>query len=181
MVAGSIVGIIVRVALMTDLDSLLCLNEKWQKVNLSNLKDGYVGAVFAPTTFLELMDRKQVVVADLNGIIVGYYLLNNYSREGIIGKHELIVSKLRGEGLFGDNDQVCVGAQAVVDTDYMGKGIRQAMLTKLTDTVKNKYQFLFATIAKDNLRAYKAHTNDGWKVLGEDGQLYYVVYKIPLP
>ena len=52
------------------------------------------------------------------------------------------------------------------------------MLKKLVDNMKGKYDFLFATIAKDNPRAFKAHTRDGWTVVDEDKELFYVVYKV---
>lgn len=166
-------------AVVTDIEQLVLLNSKWQKTTLgNNIRDGYVGALFSAETFLELIQRKQVVVARSGEQIIGYYLLNNYSKDGIIGRHEDMVARLKDKRIIDPALRICVGAQTIVDTAYMGSGIRKLMLDKLVANMKDSYDYLFATIAKDNTRAYTAHTRDGWKVIGEEEQNYYVLYKV---
>jgi len=171
--------VIIENALVSDIEQLVLLNSKWQKATLGeNTRNGYLGALFSAETFLELVQRKQVVVARSDSNIIGYYLLNNFSKDGIIGRHEDIVARLKGERIIDRALKICVGAQAIVDAAYMGTGIRKLMLDKLVANMKGRYDYLFATIAKDNLRAYTAHTRDGWKVIGEEEQNYYVLYKV---
>ena len=85
---------------------------------------------------------------------------------------------MKQSGKIEQKKTVCVGAQAIVDVEFMGTGIRQLMLYKLIENMKGKFDYLFATIAKDNHRAFKAHTRDGWQILGEDDSLFYVVFKV---
>lgn len=171
--------VVIENAVDTDARQLMQLNSKWQKATLGeNISDGYVGALFSADTFLELIQRKQVVVARTDNNIIGYYLLNDFSKDGIIGRHEDMVAQLKSEEVIDHASRICVGAQAIVDRAYMGSGIRKLMLDKLVANMKHSYDYLFATIAKDNTRAYTAHTRDGWKVIGEEEQNYYVLYKV---
>ena len=52
------------------------------------------------------------------------------------------------------------------------------MLKQLHENMIGKYDYLFATIAKDNPRAFTAHTRDGWRVIGEEETLFYVVFVV---
>lgn len=137
-----------------------------------------MGAAFSNETFTELIHRNQITVTDFNNKIIGYYLLNNFSKDGIIGKHEDFVSMLKQKDKISKLLNICVGAQAVVDTEFMGSGIRSLMLDTLVGNMKGRYEYLFATIAKDNPRAFKAHTRDGWIVVDDEENLFYVIFKV---
>lgn len=176
---GSIIIVNVRNANQNDIPDLMRLNQKWQKAVLGeNIKNGFVGAAFSKETFAELIRRSQIVIAEFENEIIAYYLLNDFSKDGVIGKHEDFVRLLKEEDKIIKSKKVCVGAQAVVDSRFMGSGIRVLMLDRLVNNVKGQYDLLFATIAKENPRAFKAHTRDGWTVVGEEETLYYVVYKV---
>jgi hypothetical protein len=127
----------IRNASATDLQHLKSLNQKWQKSALdSNLQDGYIGAAFSDETFLELINRKQVVVAEAEQIIEGYYLLNDFSKDGVIGRHAEIVKQLKATKAIASDLIVIVGAQAVVDKGFMGSGILIKMLDLLVENVR---------------------------------------------
>jgi hypothetical protein len=176
---NSEIDVEIRDAKISDVEGLMVLNKKWQKIALGeDIKDGYIGAAFTRETFLELIEKKQVSVTQFNNCIVGYYLLNNVSKDGIIGKHEDFVEEMRSKGVLNRTNNICVGAQAVVDSEFMGSPLRFMMLQNLINNVKSSYDHLFATIAKDNPRAHKAHTRDGWKVIGENEDLFFVVFEV---
>lgn len=176
---GSVIDVEIREANDPDIENLMHLNQKWQKLVLGqDLKDGYVGAAFSKETFEHLIAQNQVIVSQQDETIIGYYLLNNFSKEGIIGTHEDIVNSLRANHKIDPGVSVCVGAQAVVDTAFMGSAIRYLMLMKLVEKMKGRYDYLFATIAKDNPRAFKAHTRDGWFIADENENLYFVLFKV---
>lgn len=177
---GALAHISISTATATDIHALIALNTKWQKATLQDISNGYVGAAFSKDTFTELIHRRQVVVAYNGGTLAGYYLLNDYSKEGIIGRHAVIVQQLKNTGTIDNDLQIIPGAQAVVDEPYMSSGIRKMMLDKLAENIHGLYHYMFATIAKDNTRAFKAHTRDGWQIAGEEEQLYYVLYPVTL-
>lgn len=58
-------------------------------------------------------------------------------------------------GPLGQEYTICEGAQAVVDTKFMGSGIRNLMLDVLIKNMKGRDEFFFTTIAKTNPRALK--------------------------
>ena len=172
------IDVTVRNATLADINHLMTLNQKWQKQNLENINNGYIGARISEGTFQELIKKDQVSCALFNGEIIGYYLLNDVSKDGIIGTHQEIVETLKSAGKLNKQLKICVGAQAVVDKDYMGSGIRQLMLANLKQNMQGKFDYFFATIAKDNPRAFTAHTRDGWEVIDENDNLFYVIFKV---
>jgi hypothetical protein len=174
----SVIDVVIRSADQPDIANLSGLNKKWQKTALSgNIKDGYIGAAFSDVTFSELISRDQVIVAYFNDALIGYYLLNDFSKDGVIGRHAEIVAMLKKGGKIAAGAKICVGAQVVVDSAFMGSGVRWLMLSHLMKNVEGVYDYLFGTIAKDNHRGFTAHTRDGWKVIDEDEDLYCVLYK----
>ncbi len=70
--------------------------------------------------------------------------------------------------------RVGLGAQALVDKDYQGQGLRTELLQLLLKQLLGQYDYIFSTISKENPRAFKAHSKDGWKVVLEDEQVYSV-------
>ena len=175
---NSTIDVNIRNANLHDIEGLLALNKKWQRADLKDTRDGYVGAKFSNLTFKELIEKRQVSCALWGNELIGYYLLNNVSKDGIIGTHHEIVDMLKDTGKIDRELNICVGAQAVVDTYYMGSGIRQLMLDNLKQNMSDRYHCLFATIAKDNPRAFTAHTRDGWIVVGSDNNVYHVLLKL---
>jgi len=175
---GSSAHVTIRNAEPNDINALMRLNQKWQRSKLEDLKNGFVGAGFSRETFTELINRRQVIVTDFQSQIVGYYLLNNFSKEGIIGLHEDFVHMLKQKGKIAKDANICVGGQVVVDTEFMGSGIRALMLHNLVANMQGKCDFLFATIAKDNPRSFTANIRDGWTVVDEDDSLFFVVYQL---
>lgn len=171
--------ITIRNAVKSDIAELIALNSKWQKANLpARNTDGYVGALFSQDTLTELIKRDQVVVAYDGLKLAGYYLLNTYSKEGVIGKHTGMVAGMKGKGLLEQKAIVGVGLQVVVDTAYMGSGILKAMFIMLAANVQEKYDFMFGTIAKDNPRSLKAHIKSGFTIPGEEEDFWYILYKL---
>ncbi|MDO7886652.1 hypothetical protein [Hymenobacter cheonanensis] len=124
------------------------------------------------------MENQQVVVAMAADEVVGYYLLNTVSTDGVLATHHQAVETLRQQGQLAPTDRVGTGAQACIDLPYQGTGLRQRLLQQLLKQVAGRFDYLFATIAKENTKAFRAHTGDGWQVRGENNQLYYVVLPV---
>ena len=41
-----------------------------------------------------------------------------------------------------------------------------------------KYEYLFSTISKQNARSLNANLRDGWEIIDEDVELFYVVFQL---
>jgi hypothetical protein len=173
---NSIIDVDLRSATKKDIDQLIYLNEKFHKSNpLIRLESGYIGAIFPRKTFQELIHLDQVLIGVSANKIISYYLVNNYSNEGVIGLQLDMVNALKSSGILNENDSVCHGVQVVVDYEFMGSGIRTLLFNELCSRMKVNYQYLFGTVAKDNLRSLKALKRDGYAIVGENSTLHYVL------
>ncbi|MFT4247791.1 MAG: hypothetical protein QM581_07100 [Pseudomonas sp.] len=168
----------IRLGQPTDIYNLISINHKWQRHLLNNNKNGFLSASFDFPTFDTLINNGEIVVAYNDLILAGYYLINNYSQDGVLKIHKQIVDSLKTKEVIPHNSKVGLGAQALVDIEYQGTGLRSLMLNELTLALKNKFDFLFSTISKENPRAFKGHTKDGWIVVEEDENVYSVILKV---
>ena len=168
----------IRVGQFNDIDNLISINHKWQRHLLSNNKNGFLSASFDFQTFEALINNGEIVVAYNDSTLAGYYLINNYSQDGVLKIHKQIVDSLKAREIIPANSKVGLGAQALVDIEYQGTGLRSLMLNELTRSLKNKFDFLFSTISKENPRAFKGHTKDGWTVVDEDENVYSVILTV---
>lgn len=168
----------VRVGLATDVPALVRLNQRWQRSQVATTQNGFLGAAFSPAIFAALAEIRQLVVAARGEEIVVYYLLNTVSTDGILATHQQAVAELRQQQQLTPTDLVGIGAQACIDQAYQGTGLRVVMLRQLLAQVTSRYDYLFATISKENSKAFRAHTRDGWQVRGENELVYYVVLPV---
>lgn len=173
---GTIVPITIRSATTNDINAISALNIKWQRASVADINDGYIGAAFTIETISQLIALKQISIASHNETVAGYYLANNISKDGVIGRHEEMIASLIQQQIIPTDYNIVTGAQVVVDTPYMGSGIRRLMLEHLANTLSFHYDYLFGTIAKDNHRACVAHPRDGWQIIGEEDELLYILY-----
>ena len=173
---GTVVPVTIRDATTNDINAIAALNTKWQRAFVADINDGYIGAAFSIETIRQLTELGQITIAYHNETIAGYYLANNISKDGVIGRHEEIVASLKQQQIIPNHYNIIVGAQVVIDSPYMGSGIRRLMLEHLGDALADRYDYLFGTIAKDNVRACIAHPRDGWQIIGEEEELLYILY-----
>jgi len=110
--------------------------------------------------------------------ICGYYMVNNFSTNGVLAYHKTEVEKLKQSEVIDKNARVGVGTQAVLDKSVQGKGFRGQLLAALIEHVKHKYEFLFSSISKENPRAFRAHTDDGWYVVDENETVKFVLLNL---
>lgn len=168
----------IRRAELSDLKELLSLNQKWQKHLLPDYSRGFLSSTFLDETFECAIKNKDVVVCDAGQFIAGYYLTYNTASKDILKSYENIIVKLLENKQIEAANKVGLGAQAVVDKDFQGTGLREAMLTALLKLVRNKYDYLVSKIARQNTRAWNGHNKDGWKLVDEDADFFYVILKV---
>lgn len=168
----------VRQAELSDLENLMALNKKWQKHLLQDYSRGFLSSNFSVETFECAIANSDIVVCDTGQFLAGYYLTYNTASRDILKSYESILGDLFHKNIINSFHKIGLGAQAVVDRDFQGKGLRETMLTELLKLVNNKYDFLLSKIARLNTRAWNGHNKDGWKLVGEDHQFFYVILQI---
>lgn len=175
--AGEISWVDIIVASEIDIPALMKINYEYQREILEdNTKHGFLSAAFSVENIQTLIDKKEVVIGKFSHRkTIGYYLVNSVGRDGVLKKHQKIVEGLKKEGKLSANCSVGLGSQALVIREFQGTTLRKLMLDELVKQTMEKYDYLFSTISKENPRAFKAHTKDGWEVVGEDESTFHVV------
>lgn len=158
------------------------LNRKWLKEAVRNdLSRGFLTSLYSPEEFRQIIDAKEIVVAEINcqDKLLGWYLVNNSVHNEVYEKNINKIQELKKNLFIHFNAKVAIGAQALVEGRFQGKGVRQSMLQLLNKSFIGKYDYMFSSIKKDNTRANKAHLLDNWQLIGnEDKERVYVIYKI---
>lgn len=158
-----------------DVEALLLLNAKWQPAVLNGDKaKGFLSGAFDAALFEQLIEQNTIVVAYDNDILAGYMLSINNLEHGVLKIHKDQVAELKANGKLPSNSNIAIGIQTAVELAYHGSGLIVAIRNEFKNLLRNRYQYLFTTIAKDNIRSYNSATIFGWQVVGSDEHYYYL-------
>ncbi|MCU0321084.1 MAG: hypothetical protein MUE72_01635 [Chitinophagaceae bacterium] len=160
----------------TDIDNLVALNAKWQLAALNgNADKGFVGAAFNADFFAILITRNEVMVAYNESTLVAYILTVNHTQMGLLEVHQQQVQLLKNNGTIDSTANVAVGIQTAVEEDYHGTGLISILRNQFRDFVRDRYQYFFTTISKENLRSFASATKFGWQLVGSNEHYHYLI------
>jgi GNAT superfamily N-acetyltransferase len=179
MAPSSSESVICRPARVEDIPALAELCARWQRDQVETTQNGFLQLRYGAETFGNLLAEDSVIVAEEDGLVAGYYLVNPRSSDPAVSLHRNKVEQLLRDGLIPTGARVALGSQALLDSSLQGRGIRQMLLAHLVKHLTGRYDLLFATIPKDNTRAFRAHTGDGWQIIDEDERMHYVFWPMP--
>lgn len=107
---------------------------------------------------------------------MGYYLIGKTSN-----LPTLAMQKNKAMALFDTHgipfDKIGYGCQVCIEESYRNTGLFKAMLSTLTNLVKNKYSHLLCSVSDDNTVSYKTHTNNGWKLIDSFETTNFFIYQ----
>lgn len=162
-----------------NINELVVLNKKWQLTSLKgNTKQGFLSGAFDENFFKALITNEAIIVAYCNNQIIAYMLTANHSNIGLLQAHKDKVVQLKNNGIINHNIHVAVGIQTVVETEFQGIGLISIIRNEFRNMLKNRFQLLFTTIAKNNQRSYASATKYGWKTVDEDEHYYHLILKV---
>jgi hypothetical protein len=165
----------VRQATAADIDNLILLNAKWQLAVLNgDTQKGFVGAAFNKDFFELLINRREVIVAYDNDVLVGYMLSVNHSDAGLLKNHKEEAEKLKENGTLLPTDNVAIGIQTAVELPYHGTGLISIIRNEFRDLLRDRFQYFLTTISKDNIRSFTSATKFGWKKVAENDHYHYL-------
>ena len=165
----------IKQAVLADIDNLIALNTKWQLAVLNgDTQKGFVGAAFSKDFFELLIERREVIVAYDNDNMVGYMLSVNHSDAGLLKVHKEEAERLKANGTLAATDNVAVGIQTAVELDYHGTGLISLIRNEFRDLLRDRYQYFFTTISKENVRSFTSATKFGWSVVGGNDHYHYL-------
>ncbi len=165
-------------AQLKDIDAISKLNKKWltHNINIIDTSNGFLfGDAFTTKDLEKIILHKEIIVAKLNNNIIGYYLLDNFSKSQILQEHKILVSEFLLSNSKYKNLNISLRMQCVVDLQYQMQGLSKQMFHLLLKQINKKYNLLFATASKANPKI-AAHTSSGWKVLSDTDSLMLLIY-----
>lgn len=162
-----------------DIPQLVALNKKWQLTALNgNTNKGFLSGAFDEMFFKKLITNEAIIAAFYNNHIIAYMLTANHSNMGLLQMHKDEVERLKSKGIIQNKLNVAVGIQTVVEERYHGTGLISVIRNNFRDLLKNRFQLLFTTIAKNNSRSFASATKYGWKLVGEDEHHYHLILNV---
>lgn len=160
---------IYRQAKPTDGLAIMQLNHKFYQAFIDGDKDkGFLKNEFTLKEIETLISENEVVVAEKENEVIGYYLTNSIFETETIRKRKHLVEVLINQGKI-ENAKYAFLTQAVVDKPYMGQGIAKHLLKTLKHLVRNKFDYLIGYIDAENLNAREAHLKSGWTIFTDIG------------
>lgn len=158
-------GIKYRIASLNDVTNIFLLNKKWGTT--TSFKKKYITICFSESEVLVLVQKGNIVVAELENKIIGYYLINDVYETALTKKYKELLNDSISTGKI-PNGSYAHHTQAVVDVGYMRQGIGKSMLDFLKRHLSDRYDFLMGSIRKNNLKAKEAHVKSGWIIFYEN-------------
>lgn len=166
---------ILRKAKLSDSLHIAELNNKFYLAYIDGNKEkGFLKNEFSIEEIEILINADEIVVAECENIVIGYYLTNSIIETKTIKRRKDIVKILIADGKL-ENGKYVFLTQAVVDKPFMGKGVAKKLLLVLKEQVKDKFDYLIGYIDSENLNAKEAHLKSGWIIFTdiENGYLAY--------
>lgn len=158
-----------RQAKLTDSLAILQLNHKFYQAFMDGDKDkGFLKIEFSLAEIETLIKENEIVVAENENDVIGYYLTNSIFETETIIKRKRLVEDLIKQGKI-KNAKYAFLTQAVVDKPYMGQGVAKQLLKTLKHLVRNKFDYLIGYIDAENLNAREAHLKSGWLIFTDMG------------
>lgn len=168
-----------RIATIDDLEEILHINRKWQgDVVGTDPRKGFLSLTFEKEELKKIIQNSEIVVGiDLENRVVGYCSVNNFS--DVIPKFSgKKVEELKSRAIINPSLNIALGAQILLETKYRGQTNRETLLRFLIKTIRTKYDLMWTSVAKNNPIILRINKIDGWKIVDEDEERYYLTLEL---
>ncbi|MBS2021794.1 MAG: GNAT family N-acetyltransferase [Deltaproteobacteria bacterium] len=109
--------------------------------------------------------------------VVGYYLLDNYSRSRALIWHRRMVANCVDLGVLPALHAISLRAQCVVDARHQRQGVSRRLLAGLLTQLKGRYDSLAGTISTFN-PTLPAHQRLGWQIRATFGDAHLLLHEL---
>jgi hypothetical protein len=169
----------IRPAQIADIPDLLRLNRGWLRQNLSgDTSKGFVSGAFDEPDFHNMVGDRMISVADDGSNVVAYMLSMNNAASDILTEHTDKARQIRKDKTVAEDSRIAVGVQTAVEEQYHGTGLIVSVRKHFLSLLSDRFDYLLTTISKQNARSYKSATKFGWKVVGDNGEHYFLILKV---
>jgi hypothetical protein len=160
-------AVVVRPAGLGDAAALAALNQRWRHAyRVGTLEHGFLTAPLTQAELAALVADGTVVVADVAGAVVGYYLTNDVVENDRVRERRRLLGDLVALGMLAPG-RYAPQTQAAVDPSWLRRGLARTMLARLKVEVAGRFDVLASEIQKANEAAMIAHTRAGWRLVHE--------------
>ncbi len=161
-----------------DSERLVRLVDKFVDLDLhTKAAHGYIPDRTNNEACMQLIDAGNMMCAWHGDELAGFYLSDHwrftYPSTKFAYFMEILQRVARKNGL--NVDSIACGAQCVIDIPHQGTGLRSRLLTELVKHTAEKFPWQFSKISRDNIRANRGHTRDGWTEVAGDDEYVYVL------
>lgn len=150
-----------RLATKQDVDTLATLER--QHLNDELMSGGFhlEGQAFTRTELTQLVERHWIVVAEINGRIIGYVIAGRWSffQTWPIYRNMLQrLNRINDDGPQLTTQNSCQYGPIWIDNQYRGQGVFEALVTRIYREVAPSFAHMVTFIADENERSLAAHT-----------------------
>lgn len=168
--------ILVRTCVPEDIEQVIAINRQWQKAARNgDVSSGFVTGEVQHDYLTEVIERKEIVVALHQDLVIGYYMVNDIAHAPT---NYAKIQQMINEGYLDTSIKTGLAAQTAIQSDYHGLGLRKALLDQLILNISSQYDLIITSINKSNLRSCKTSVRGGWRIFDEDEEQLYAFYQL---
>lgn len=155
----------------TDLEQIIAIQNAslLGKVDSSNLKDGFVQGEFSAETFEKFDQSVAVMVAEENGIVLGYLCSSKLESTKGMPLTDFLSELLKSVSLDGVSllqSRCVITGPICLAHDQRGKGLFEQLYSGLFEEIRSNFDIAVAFVDSENPRSLAAHIKKvGMKVV----------------
>ncbi len=162
----------IRLGLESDINKILSLQSYWLGKSPENKKGFLFGRPYTNKQILKIVSKAYIMVAVVNENFAGFFLIDDTSGNELTNQYENLLNDFHQHF----KGTTCPRAQIAIKPEYLGLGISYLLTQKLISHMKDSYDSVFSLVSKKNKNLNK-HLQNGWEVIHEDHEMYYVKLK----
>jgi hypothetical protein len=167
----------VRLGKELDVCQILDIQKYWLNQKPDN-KEGFLfGEPYTYNDLIELVLLKQLAVATVENIVYGYFLFDDYSKNSTTSSYLVFIQDLINKRQLNKFEKICPRAQIAIHKSHLGLNISKKLTLFLIDQCKDRFDTIFSAVSKKN-KKINEHITNGWIVVGENDDLYFVTMRL---
>ena len=155
-------GILIRRAELSDLQSLFDLYEYWDE------KEFHFKKKYTKEILKRIIVESEITVAVDYEKVVSFYLINPFFDIGNVKERKKIIPQLIADEQI-PNGRYAFCLLSATHKDYLSRGLNRAALNLLCEIASYKYDYFIGIMYYGNIPTQKSSLKMGWKHYGDVG------------
>ncbi len=170
---------IVGIPKIEHVEQLIELNTKFLITNIDEQQreKGFIRIKYSREDFEKMIRAKEIVVGYNYDTVVAYYLIGRLSPSQALD-YQRNKTKELVESKNYIHEKIGYGCQVCISKDFRHIGLFRNMLKVLSNSVKNKYDYLLCSISDKNRASLKAHTKNDWQFIDKNEITNFYIFDV---